>query len=57
MSGANRTQQVIVRNSSSIELQVSVPGINQDYYGILNLFMSFVRYFRMLFWDDVTVIC
>merc|ERR1719483_1882435 len=26
MSGANRTQQVIVRNSSSIELQVSVPG-------------------------------
>ena len=28
MSGANRTQQVIVRNSSSIELQVSVPGIN-----------------------------
>merc|ERR1719266_2985969 len=25
MSGANRTQQVIVRNSSSIELQVSVP--------------------------------
>ena len=27
MSGANRTQQVIVRNSSSIELQVSVPGM------------------------------
>ena len=33
MSGANRTQQVIVRNSSSIELQVSVPGINQDHLG------------------------
>ena len=36
MSGANRTQQVIVRNSSSIELQVSVPGINQDHLGAIH---------------------